>query len=137
MRINSSEEGATQKKATNGPLCDEEGHVHGFPNVASSGARERPVALLKLPHVATHDAPHLVLGRPNLGMVVMPRFPNQPAALEAAIIDGRPSCAKQNLPRALIMGSESNLPNILKDLSEQRSANQPRGTKGGTPPLGL
>ena len=30
----------------------------------------------KLPHVATHDAPHLVLGRPNHGMVVVPRLPD-------------------------------------------------------------
>ena len=55
---------------------NEEGHVHGLPNVASTGARERLAPLLELPHVATHDAPHLVLGRPNHGMVVVPRLPD-------------------------------------------------------------
>ena len=50
--------------------ANEEGHVHGLSNVASTGVRERLAPLLKLPHVATHDAPHLVLGRPNHGMVV-------------------------------------------------------------------
>ena len=56
--------------------ANEEGHVHGLPNVASTGVRERLASLLKLPHVATRDAPHLVLGRPNHGMVVVPRLPD-------------------------------------------------------------
>ena len=60
--------GATQNAPQMAHPANEEGHVHGLPNVASTGVRERLAPLLKRPHVATHDAPHLVLGRPNHGM---------------------------------------------------------------------